>query len=102
VLAKLLKVYCQEMLLLDWYWYTKISEKLGEDETFKVSADNWCQIGDHEMRWTMEALNIKGNDVAAYAKTISLCHRSLRMYTSINGISRTTILVCSLSTNARR
>lgn len=70
VLAKLLKVYCQEMLLLDWYWYTKISEKLGEDEAFKVSADNWCQIGDPEMRWTMEALNIKGNDVAAYAKTI--------------------------------
>jgi hypothetical protein len=70
LLAKLLDYYSEELILLNWMWYDKIAEKLGEEETFKIMVDIWCQIGEFEMKKPMEILNITGDDVATYVKTI--------------------------------
>lgn len=67
-LAKLLQAYCKEILTLDSYWQEQVRKRLGEDAARECLIENWCRIGRHEMRWTMDALNIQGNDVEAYVK----------------------------------
>ncbi len=67
-LAKLLKVYCKELLTIDAYWQEQVRKRLGEEVMSECLLQNWCRIGKHEMGWTMEALNITGDDVAAYVK----------------------------------
>ncbi|RLC92574.1 MAG: hypothetical protein DRI39_08105 [Chloroflexi bacterium] len=72
VLARLLKAYCKELLLLDAYWQQEVENRLGSDAAFECTLANWTRIGKYEMKWAMEALNITGNDVAAYVKTCQM------------------------------
>ncbi len=68
VLARLLRAYCQELLAIDAYWNQQVRTRFGDELANECLLDNWCRIGKHEMKWTMEALNIQGNDVEAYVK----------------------------------
>ncbi len=72
VLAKLLKAYCRELLVLDVYWQEQVRNRLGDEVAFECLLANWTRIGKYEMKWAMEAANIRGNDVEAYAKTCQL------------------------------
>ncbi len=67
-LTKLLKAYCKEILTIDAYWHEQMQKRVGEEASRECLLANWCRIGKHEMKWTMDALNIKGNDVEAYVK----------------------------------
>ncbi len=67
-LAKLLQAYCREILTIDTYWQEQMRERIGEETARECLIQNWCRIGKHEMRWTMDALNIQGNDLEAYVK----------------------------------
>jgi len=67
-LARLLRVYCKEMLTLDAYWQQQIRKRAGEQAERECMLENWCRIGKYEMKWTAEALNIKDNNVEAYVK----------------------------------
>jgi len=67
-LAKLLNVYCKELLLMDTYWQEQMRNRISDEVAFECLLQNWCRIGKHEMKWTMEALNIQGNDVEAFVK----------------------------------
>jgi hypothetical protein len=67
-LAKLLQAYCRELLTIDTYWQEQMRERIGEEAARECLIKNWCRIGKHEMRWTMDALNIQGNDLEAYVK----------------------------------
>jgi len=67
-LARLLKAYCKEVLVLDAYWQEQMEKRLGQKVAFECQMANWVRIGRHEMRWGMEAMNIRGNDVEAYLK----------------------------------
>lgn len=67
-LAKLLRAYCREILTIDAYWQEQMRKRAGEDVARECLIENWCRIGKHEMRWTMDALNIGGNDLEAYVK----------------------------------
>ena len=67
-LAKLLRAYCKEILTIDTYWQEQMRKRLGETAARECLLSNWFRIGRHEMKWTMEALNIPGNDVEAYVK----------------------------------
>jgi hypothetical protein len=68
-LARLLRVYCREILTMDAYWQEQMRKRAGEQAARECLLENWCRIGKHEMKWSMEALNIKSNDVEAYVKT---------------------------------
>lgn len=68
VLGKLLQVYSKELLVMDAYWQKQMSKRVSEDASRECIIQNWSRIGKYEMEWTMEALNIKENDVEAYAK----------------------------------
>jgi hypothetical protein len=68
VLGKLLQVYSKEFLVMDAYWQKQVSKRVSEDVSRECIIENWSRIGKYEMEWTMEALNIKENDVEAYAK----------------------------------
>jgi len=72
VLAKLLKAYCKEMLVLDAYWQEQVRKRLGDEVVFECLLDNWTRVGKYEMGWAMEAANITGKDVEAYAKACQL------------------------------
>ncbi len=67
-LARLLQAYCREILVLDSYWQEQVGRRLGEESARECLIENWCRIGQHEMKWTMDALNIQGNDLEAYVK----------------------------------
>jgi hypothetical protein len=67
-LAKLLRVYCKEVLTMDAYWQQQMAKHAGEEISRQCLLENWCRMGKHEMKWTMEALNIRGNDIEAYIK----------------------------------
>ena len=67
-LAKLLRAYCKELLTMDTYWSLQMRRHAGEDVSRQCMLENWCRIGRHELKWTMEALNIQGNDLEAYVK----------------------------------
>ncbi|MCX5999628.1 MAG: DUF6125 family protein [Chloroflexi bacterium] len=71
-LARLLNAYCREILMLDLFWMEHVEKRLGEEEALKCLMDNWVRMGKHEIRWAMEALNIKGNNVATYAKALQM------------------------------
>ncbi len=67
-LSKLLQAYCRELLVLDTFWQEQMAKRIGEETARECLIENWCRIGKHEMRWTMDALNIQGNDLEAYVK----------------------------------
>ncbi len=67
-LARLLRAYCRELLTLDSYWQEQVRKRLDEEAARECLIENWCRIGRHEMKWTMDALNIQGNDLEAYVK----------------------------------
>jgi hypothetical protein len=67
-LARLLQACCKEILILDTYWQEQMNQRVGEEAARECLIENWCRIGRHEMKWTMEALNIQGNDLEAYVK----------------------------------
>ncbi len=67
-LVGLLRAYCKEVLAIDAFWTEQVRKRLGDEVVNECLLQNWCRIGRHEMRWTMEALNIRGNDVEAYVK----------------------------------
>lgn len=67
-LSRLLQAYCREILTLDSYWQEQMRQRVGEDAARECLIQNWCRIGRHEMKWTMQALNIQGNDLEAYVK----------------------------------
>ena len=68
VLGKLLYVYSKEFLVMDAYWQKQVSKRVSEDASRECIIQNWSRIGKYEMEWTMEALNVKENDIEAYAK----------------------------------
>ena len=68
VLGKLLHVYSKEFLVMDAYWQKQVSKRVSEDVSRECIIQNWSRIGKYEMEWTMEALNVKENDIEAYAK----------------------------------
>ena len=55
-------------MTIDAYWQEQMRKKVSDEASRQCLLENWCRIGKHEMRWTMEALNIRGNDVEAYVK----------------------------------
>ena len=67
-LARLLQAYCRELLTLDFFWQEQVKKHSGEEVARQCLIDNWCRIGKNELQWTMEALNIRGNDLEAYVK----------------------------------
>ncbi|MFO8102026.1 MAG: DUF6125 family protein [Dehalococcoidia bacterium] len=67
-LARLLQAYCRELLTLDSFWQEQMSKRAGEEVCRQCLIENWCRIGKSEMKWTIEALNIQGNDLEAYVK----------------------------------
>ncbi|MBT4510836.1 MAG: hypothetical protein HOC20_01315 [Chloroflexi bacterium] len=67
-LAKLLQAYCRELLPIDTCWQEQMRERLGEESARECLIENCCRIGKHEMKWTLDALNIQGNDLEAYVK----------------------------------
>ena len=67
-LGKLLQAYCKEILTLNAYWQKQMRKRVSEAASRECIIENWSRIGKYEMEWTMEALNIKENDVEAYAK----------------------------------
>ncbi len=67
-LARLLQAYCREILVLDSFWQEQMGKRAGEEVARECLIENWCRIGKHEIKWTMQALNIQGNDLEAYVK----------------------------------
>ena len=67
-LARLLQAYCRELLVMDAYWQQQMSQRAGDDASRECIIQNWSRMGRHELKWTMEALNIEGNDIEAYVK----------------------------------
>lgn len=72
VLAKLLKAYCREMLVLDAYWQEHVRKRLGDEAVRECLLSNWTRVAKYEMGWAMEAANIQGNDIETYCKTNQL------------------------------
>ncbi len=67
-LARLLQAYCREILTLDFFWQEQMGKRAGEEVVRECLIENWCRIGKSEMKWTMDALNIHGNDLETYVK----------------------------------
>lgn len=67
-LAKLLRAYCKELLTMDAYWQAQMRRRAGEEAERQCTLENWARIGKHEMKWTMEALNITDTDLESYVK----------------------------------
>jgi len=72
VLAKLLNAYCRELLLFDGLWYDEVKERFGDDVALACEIAAWEKVARHEMKWAAEALNIQGNDLAAYARIMQM------------------------------
>jgi hypothetical protein len=71
-LARLLTEYGRLGLALDGWWHTTVREKYGKDEAIKLEVATWERGIPYEQQRVMEALNIKGNDVATLFKELQM------------------------------
>lgn len=67
-LARLLQAYCKELLILDTFWQDQMRKREGEKIARECLLENWCRIGKHEMRLTMDALNIREKNLESFVK----------------------------------
>jgi len=71
-LARLLTEYGRLGLALDGWWHTIVREKYGKDEAIKLELAVWDRGVPYEQLRVMEALNIRGNDVATCFKELQM------------------------------
>jgi len=57
---------------IDGFWYTLIKERYGEQAAGELEAELWKRAAPMEFRRVAEAMNIKGDDVAALFKALQV------------------------------
>ena len=57
---------------MDTYWQEQMRNRVSDEAALECLNQNWCRIGKYEMKWSMDAMNIQGNDVEAYVKANQL------------------------------
>jgi hypothetical protein len=71
-LAKLLTEYARLSLALDAWWQGVVREKYGEKIAIELELAVWAKGVPYQQQRVMEALNIKGNDVATCFKELQM------------------------------
>ncbi|NQT71216.1 MAG: hypothetical protein HQ553_00430 [Chloroflexi bacterium] len=72
-LLKLLETYSEYIRKIDAFWYLTVMEKWGNDEAVECDIKVWEKAKLFELQAISSTLNIKGNDVAAFAKYMQAC-----------------------------
>jgi len=71
-LVRLITLYSQLYIAIDGFWYLAAMERHGNDEALACDMRAWERAAKYEMKRITEALNIRGNDVAAFMKALQL------------------------------
>ncbi|MDD5093172.1 MAG: DUF6125 family protein [Dehalococcoidia bacterium] len=71
-LIRLLDEYARIFLATDGYWYSLIKQRHGDDEAMACELIVWDKCYTYDPRRISQAMNIKGNDVAACLKALRL------------------------------
>jgi hypothetical protein len=71
-LAALLTEYARLSLALDAWWQAVVREKYGEKIAIELELAVWAKGVPYQQQRVMEALNIKGNDVATCFKELQM------------------------------
>jgi len=69
-LLRLLKATARQYLAIDGIWNSVTREELGEEKARAMEMEVWRRATSSEIRRTMSALNIQGDDVATVLKAI--------------------------------
>ncbi|MFC1822513.1 DUF6125 family protein [Thermodesulfobacteriota bacterium] len=67
-LQKLLETYSKYILRIDGYWYISVMDKWGNDGAFECDVKVWEKMLPWEVSKISDALNIKGDNLAALMK----------------------------------
>ncbi|MDD5095855.1 MAG: DUF6125 family protein [Dehalococcoidia bacterium] len=71
-LIKLLNEYARIFLATDGYWYSLIKQRYSDEEAMACELIVWDKCYTYDPRKISEAMNIKGHDVTACLKALSL------------------------------
>ena len=69
-LAKLLVTYAKLYIAIDGFWYMTVMDKVGNDVALECDINAWLIMSKYEKKRLGEVLNIEGNDVLAFIKTL--------------------------------
>lgn len=67
-LIKLWRSTCRLLIGIDGHWASRVRERLGQEETFKINNGVWEDMVSREKRWITDGMNIDGDDLAAFFK----------------------------------
>ena len=71
-LVKILAMYAKLYIALDGFWYMTVMERNGNDEALACDIQAWTLMSKYEKKRISETLNIKGNDVLSFMKTLQI------------------------------
>ena len=71
-LIDLLKAYARLYLAVDGFWYLAVKEKLGNEAALECDMKVWERGVKYEFDRVTGALNIQGNNVVAFMKTLQI------------------------------
>ncbi len=71
-LIKLLKVFSRNLLHIDALWFKRVTKEVSFDAALSWSTDIWDKQCQYDMKDVMKALNITGNDVETFFKTLQM------------------------------
>ena len=69
-LVKLLVMYAKLYIAIDGFWYMTVMDKVGNDIALDCDIKAWTIMSKYEKKRIGEALNIEGNDVLSFIKTL--------------------------------
>lgn len=69
-LEKLLVLYSKLYIAIDGFWYMTVMDKISNAVALECDIKTWMIMSKYEKKRISEVLNIQGNDVLAFVKTL--------------------------------
>ncbi len=71
-LVELLNLYSRFYMALDGFWYLTIKDRVSNQEALACDISAWEKVGKYELSRITRLLNIQGNDIAAFVKSMQI------------------------------
>ena len=97
-LARMLTMYAKLYIAIDGFWYMTVMDRHGNDEALACDIKAWKIMSKYEKKQIANAMNIKGNNVLSFIKTLQLSpwfiHTKYRVDMENNDSATLTVTYC--------
>lgn len=97
-LVRMLTMYAKMYIAIDGFWYMTVMHRSGNDEALACDIQAWKIMSKYEKKRIGEAMDINGNDVLSFIKTLQLSpwfiHTKYRVDMEDNNNALLTVTYC--------